>query len=130
MRVSANQLSLQIQGPSFGSRTASEQSAFRARGERTPPLSDDATDDDRAPRERPHLRLALGRVRVEDPLVGLAADDGRELPAQVPGVPHARSHALTNPRRHDMRSVAEEESPALPPALGEADVAIVSRAPA
>ena len=62
---------------------------------------------------------ALFLVGVEEPLVGVALHDQCELPGEVGRVADAGAHALSDERRGQVGGVAEQEHPAVAPAVGD-----------
>ena len=64
-------------------------------------------------------RLALGMVAVEQRVVGVAAQHGRDLPGQVVNVLHPGVEAEAAGRRHLVRGVAGQENVADAIAVGD-----------
>ncbi|TKW51916.1 hypothetical protein CTA1_2960 [Colletotrichum tanaceti] len=91
------------------------------------------TDGEHAVRPREQVladRVPLLVVGVEEGLVLLAADDGRQLPAEVDGVLDARVHALPAGGGVDVRGVAGEEQAAVAVPVDAAAVPVEAREPA
>ena len=79
--------------------------------------ADDAAEVDRGVHDAGDVRLALRGVGVEQIVPGPAAEDGVELPAQVPRVADAGAHALPHEGRHGVGGVAGEHDAAAAPRL-------------
>ena len=66
----------------------------------------------------PGVAAALGRIALQQPRAGLSAGDHGQLPGQVVGIAQAGVHALAREGRRQVRGVAGQQNPALPPARG------------
>jgi hypothetical protein len=75
------------------------------------------------------VRPTLDLVGVQETVVAVIVDDGRDLPGQVHGVAHSGVEALACEGRHHVGSVAQQEAPSDPEGVGDDGVEPIDHRP-